>query len=207
MQARSLVDFTHVLLEPERVPLYEVVAVMKTHSGRDAIFCFGPAAASADWRWRTCWNRRDCSAADCRRRRACDATPSGQSVRAEAAALQAAREGRDLAVHERRRQPGGHVRSQAGARRSTRASRSTGKGDVVVRQGHPGPLMPSPFTFKKYGQSGMDVSELFPHIGAARRRDRVRCGRSTGKSNDHVQATTSCRPARSGWDSRASARG
>ena len=28
----------------------------------------------------------------------------------------------------------------------------TGKGEVVVRQGHPGPLMPSPFTFRKYGQ-------------------------------------------------------
>src|SRR5204863_6980326 len=25
----------------------------------------------------------------------------------------------------------------------------TGHGDVVVRQGYPGPLMPSPFTFKK----------------------------------------------------------
>src|SRR5882757_11046953 len=40
----------------------------------------------------------------------------------------------------------------------------TGKGDVVVRQGNPGPLMPSPFSFRKYGQSGMDVSELFPMI-------------------------------------------
>ena len=38
-----------------------------------------------------------------------------QSVRAESAALRAARQGGDLAVHERRRQPGGHVRSQAGA--------------------------------------------------------------------------------------------
>src|ERR671915_2205102 len=25
-------------------------------------------------------------------------------------------------------------------------------GDVIVRQGHPGPLMPSPFQFKRYGQ-------------------------------------------------------
>ena len=37
-----------------------------------------------------------------------------------------------------------------------------GKGDIIVRQGNPGPLMPSPFSFKKYGQSGMDVSEIFP---------------------------------------------
>ena len=40
------------------------------------------------------------------------------------------------------------------------------KGDVVVRQGYPGPLMPSPFTFKRYGQSGIEISELFPNIGA-----------------------------------------
>ncbi len=40
----------------------------------------------------------------------------------------------------------------------------TGKGDIVVRQGHPGPLMPSPFQFKKYGQSGIDVSEIFPQV-------------------------------------------
>jgi hypothetical protein len=34
----------------------------------------------------------------------------------------------------------------------------TGKGEVIVRQGFPGPLMPSPFAFKKHGQSGIDVS-------------------------------------------------
>ena len=39
-----------------------------------------------------------------------------------------------------------------------------GKGDIVVRQGHPGPLMPSPFQFKKYGQGGLEISELFPHV-------------------------------------------
>src|ERR1041385_7157913 len=38
----------------------------------------------------------------------------------------------------------------------------TGKGDVVVRQGNPGPLMPTPFQFRKHGQCGMDVSEIFP---------------------------------------------
>src|SRR3954451_17453137 len=35
------------------------------------------------------------------------------------------------------------------------------QGEVIVRQGYPGPLMPSPFTFRKYGQSGIEVSELF----------------------------------------------
>jgi hypothetical protein len=63
----------------------------------------------------------------------------------------------------------------------------TGKGDVVVRQGHPGPLMPSPFEFKKYGQCGMDVSQIFPHT--AKHVDELALLRSVfGKSNDHVQA-------------------
>ncbi|MEJ7606738.1 MAG: DUF1501 domain-containing protein [Bryobacteraceae bacterium] len=63
----------------------------------------------------------------------------------------------------------------------------TGKGDVVVRQGHPGPLMPSPFSFKKHGQSGMDVSEIFPNI--ATKVDELALLRSVfSKSNDHVQA-------------------
>jgi hypothetical protein len=41
----------------------------------------------------------------------------------------------------------------------------TGVGEVVVSQGHPGGLMPSPWKFKKYGQCGMDVSDLFPEVG------------------------------------------
>mgnify|MGYP000890745636 CR=1 FL=1 len=63
----------------------------------------------------------------------------------------------------------------------------TGKGDVVVRQGHPGPLMPSPFRFKKYGQGGIDISEIFPHV--ATHADELAVLRSVfSKSNDHVQA-------------------
>lgn len=63
----------------------------------------------------------------------------------------------------------------------------SGKGDVVVRQGHPGPLMPSPFTFQRYGESGLEVSELFPRVGA--RADQLAVIRSVvSKSNDHVQA-------------------
>jgi hypothetical protein len=63
----------------------------------------------------------------------------------------------------------------------------TGKGEIVVRQGHPGPLMPSPFTFKQYGQSGMPVSEIFPET--AKHVDEMAFLRSVfGKSNDHVQA-------------------
>jgi hypothetical protein len=41
----------------------------------------------------------------------------------------------------------------------------TGVGDFVVSQGNPGGLMPSPWKFKKYGQSGLEVSELFPNVG------------------------------------------
>jgi hypothetical protein len=64
----------------------------------------------------------------------------------------------------------------------------TGKGDIVVRQGNPGPLMPSPFAFRKYGQCGMDVSEIFPQL--ARHVDELAFLRSVyGISNDHVQAT------------------
>jgi hypothetical protein len=63
----------------------------------------------------------------------------------------------------------------------------TGKGEIVVRQGHPGPLMPSPFKFQKSGQSGMEVSEIFPAI--AQHVDDFALLRSVyGKSNDHVQA-------------------
>src|SRR5688572_30831689 len=38
------------------------------------------------------------------------------------------------------------------------------KGDVIVRQGFPGPLMPSPFAFKKHGQSGIEIAEIFPSL-------------------------------------------
>jgi hypothetical protein len=61
-------------------------------------------------------------------------------------------------------------------------------GDLVVRQGHPGPLMPSPFGFKRYGRSGIEISDLFPNIGA--HADDIAFVRSLYvQSNDHVQAT------------------
>ncbi|MEO8659726.1 MAG: DUF1501 domain-containing protein [Bryobacteraceae bacterium] len=40
----------------------------------------------------------------------------------------------------------------------------SGVGEVAVSQGFPGGLMPSPWSFRKYGQSGIEVSELFPNI-------------------------------------------
>src|SRR5262249_42393526 len=56
------------------------------------------------------------------------------------------------------------------------------QGDVIVRQGFPGPLMPSPFAFSKCGQSGIEVAELFPHLG--RHVDEIAFLRSVyGRSN------------------------
>src|SRR5688572_24166330 len=37
----------------------------------------------------------------------------------------------------------------------------TGVGEVQTIMGTPGGLLPSPWSFKKHGQCGMDVSELF----------------------------------------------
>jgi hypothetical protein len=39
-------------------------------------------------------------------------------------------------------------------------------GGPIATERKTGALMQSPFTFKKYGQMGMDVSELFPHVGS-----------------------------------------
>jgi hypothetical protein len=62
------------------------------------------------------------------------------------------------------------------------------RGDVIVRQGFPGPLMPSPFAFRRHGQSGIEVADIFPHIG--RHVDEIAFLRSVyGRSNDHVQGT------------------
>ena len=40
----------------------------------------------------------------------------------------------------------------------------TGVGDVIVSQGNPGGLMPSPWEFKRYGESGIPVSGMFPKV-------------------------------------------
>ena len=39
-------------------------------------------------------------------------------------------------------------------------------GGTVATERKTGSLMQSPFAFTKYGQSGLEVSELFPHVGA-----------------------------------------
>src|SRR5579872_1051735 len=38
-------------------------------------------------------------------------------------------------------------------------------GEVPAHERKTGNLMKSPFTFKKYGKSGIEVSEIFPHLG------------------------------------------
>jgi hypothetical protein len=63
----------------------------------------------------------------------------------------------------------------------------TGVGEVVPSQGTPGGMMPSPWSFKKYGQCGLDVSELFPNV--ARHADELAVIRSMYcLSNDHGPA-------------------
>jgi hypothetical protein len=47
--------------------------------------------------------------------------------------------------------------------------------------------MASPYSFKKYGQSGIEVSELFPHVGSIIDEVALVCS-GWNKSNDHVLA-------------------
>lgn len=57
-------------------------------------------------------------------------------------------------------------------------------GEIQVQQGYPGPIMRSPYKFKRYGQSGIAVSELFPHMATCV--DEFALIHSAqGRSNDH----------------------
>jgi hypothetical protein len=58
------------------------------------------------------------------------------------------------------------------------------KGEVQVQQGFPGPIMRSPYKFKQYGQSGIAVSELFPHMATCVD-DIALIQSAQGRSNDH----------------------
>ncbi len=59
-----------------------------------------------------------------------------------------------------------------------------GETDVQVQQGYPGPLLRSPYKFKRHGQSGMEVSELFPHLAGCVD-DFALIRSAKGRSNDH----------------------
>ena len=67
----------------------------------------------------------------------------------------------------------------------------TGKGEIIVRQGNPGPLMPSPFQFQQVRpDAGWMFRRSFRSI--AQHVDELAVLRSVyGASNDHVQATLS----------------
>ena len=39
-----------------------------------------------------------------------------------------------------------------------------GEGEIETIMGNPGGLMPSPWSFSRHGESGIEVSELFPHV-------------------------------------------
>ena len=74
-----------------------------------------------------------------------------------------ARQARHLPVHERRR-----CRRWTASIRSRCSTSTTGsrcRAATVATERKTGTLLKSPFTFKKYGQSGIEVSELFPHVG------------------------------------------
>ena len=55
-------------------------------------------------------------------------------------------------------------------------------GGTIATERKTGALMQSPFAFKKYGKSGIEVSELFPHVGELRRRHLRRSARCTPTS-------------------------
>ena len=70
----------------------------------------------------------------------------------------------------------------------------TGKGEVVVRQGHPGPLMPSPFQFRKYGEAASSIGDL-SRASHRTSMNSPSCDRSSASRTITCRRTTSSRPA------------
>ena len=80
------------------------------------------------------------------------------------------------------------------------------QGEVKVRQGYPGPLMQSPFSFKQYGQSGAWVGDLLPYT--AKIADRLTFIKTVNTEEiNHDPAVTMCqtgfrlggRPSMGAW--------
>ena len=88
----------------------------------------------------------------------------------KAAAVPGEGEARHLPVHERRAVARRHVRPQADAHEVCRASRCPCR--TCRPSGRPAPAARRRSQFKKYGQSGIEVSEIFPHIADLHRRHR-----------------------------------
>jgi len=63
----------------------------------------------------------------------------------------------------------------------------TGKGEIEVFFGNPGNLMASPYKFKQYGECGVEVSELYPHL-AGRIDDLCMLRSVYSTSNNHSPA-------------------
>ena len=92
----------------------------------------------------------------------------------EAAASSRPRPSGHLPVHGRRAEPPRDVRPQAAAeqaRRPAAARRSSARPSTSSSRATPS-CSARARTFKKYGQSGIEVSDLFPHIAELRRRHR-----------------------------------
>ena len=90
-----------------------------------------------------------------------------QSARAAPAAFRPAGEARDLPAHGRRAVAARPVRLQAGTGRSATASRarrsSSRASGSPSSAAHP-KLAGSQFKFARHGQSGLEISELLPHL-------------------------------------------
>ena len=64
----------------------------------------------------------------------------------------------------------------------------TGKGTIDTFFGRPGRLMPSPFKFRQYGQSGRWVSDLLPNLAGCVD-DLTMLNAMVGKTSNHTPAT------------------
>ena len=124
-----------------------------------------------------------------------------ESVRGEAAAFQAARDGRDLVVHGRRLEPGGYVRSEAGAgevrrradRRESAGRRHRAAG--ISRAADAEPVHIREVRAERH-RSLRAVSAPQPSTSTRSRS----CARCTGDRTITCRAPTKCRRARSTWD-------
>ena len=91
-----------------------------------------------------------------------------EPARAAGAAVPGQGQARHPHLPERRPVAGRHVRSQAAAQASTKG-KMLPQGNLSTER-KTGTALPSPFRFRKYGQSGIEVSEIFARTAAARRR-------------------------------------
>ena len=88
---------------------------------------------------------------------------AGRHYRSRQARLSAAHQARHFPLHERRL-----LDASTASTPKPALDKYDGQplpGGTIKTERRTGELMKSPFKFKKYGQCGMDVSELWPHLG------------------------------------------